>query len=148
MSKAIVVFGSTMGNTEKLAEKVAEGLKIGGMEVAVKNVYTADVEELKNFDLIVLGCSTWGLGDLQDDFAGFYDAMAGLPSLEGKKAAVFGAGDSEMYPDTFCEAVDKIENRLQDLGAELVVEHLKVDGDVSDALVDARLWGLNAARES
>jgi flavodoxin I len=145
MKEAIVVYGSSMGNTEKLAEKVAEGLEIGGATVTVKDVVNADVGDLIDYDLIVLGCSTWGLGDLQDDFVDFYDALAALPSLEGKRAAVFGPGDSEMYPDTFCEAVDRIENRLRELGAELVVDNLKVDGEVEDAFAEAGEWGRKAA---
>ena len=146
MSNAIIVFGSTMGNTKRLTEGVAEGLREGGVEVTVKDVVNADVEELNEYDLIVLGCSTWGAGDLQDDFIDFYEKMTGLPSLEGKKAAVFGPGDSDMYPDTFCEAVDKIEEHLKELGADLVVESFKVDEDVEAVLNEAKEWGLKIAK--
>jgi flavodoxin I len=141
MSQAIIVFGSTTGNTEILAYKISEGLKTGGVEVTVKDVVNTDVEDLVDYDLIVLGCSTWGLGDLQDDFIDFYDNLTGLPSLEGKKAAVFGPGDSTIYPDTFCDAVDMIDNRLRELGAELIIERLKVDADIDGALPDALEWG-------
>ncbi|MEA1928524.1 MAG: flavodoxin [Candidatus Auribacterota bacterium] len=142
MSNAIIVFGSSMGNTKRLTEGVAEGLREGGMEVTIKDVVNTRVEELNEYDLIVLGCSTWGAGDLQDDFVDFYEKMAGLPSLEEKKAAVFGPGDSDIYPDTFCDAVDMIEDRLKELGANLVVESFKVDGDVEAVMADAKDWGL------
>jgi len=49
-------------------------------------------------------------------------------SLEGKKAAVFGPGDSGSYPDTFCQAVDILEDTLNKCGAKIVVEGFKVDG--------------------
>ena len=42
-------------------------------------------------------------------------------SLKGKKAAVFGPGDKENYSDTFCKAVDILENRLKEFGAEIVI---------------------------
>ena len=34
-------------------------------------------------------------------------------SLKGKKAAVFGPGDKKNHPDTFCKAVDLLEDRLK-----------------------------------
>ena len=145
MVKAILIYGSTTGNTETLAESVVEGLKKGGADVALKNVTEADVSELTDYDLIVFGCSTWGEGELQDDFIEFYDKMEGI-SLTGKKSAVFGPGDNEMYPDSFCKAVDVLEEILAKCGAGIIVEGLKVDGDVESAMGDAQAWGLKIAK--
>ncbi|MGV8146941.1 MAG: flavodoxin [Alkaliphilus sp.] len=145
MSKAIVVFGSTMGNTETLAASVVEGLKEGGKEVTLKNVTDTKIEELTDYDLVVMGCSTWGLGELQDDFISFYDAMS-KGMLDGKKAAVFGPGDSGMYPDNFCDAVTIIEEKLEECGAKIVEDCLKVDGDVDDALDEAKNWAVSVAK--
>ncbi|MBC8526703.1 MAG: flavodoxin [Candidatus Cloacimonetes bacterium] len=141
MTKTILIYGSTTGNTETLSEVVVEGLEQGGAEVTVKNVTEVSVNELEDYDLIVLGCSTWGEGELQDDFIDFYDEMKSV-SLTGKKAAVFGPGDSEMYPDSFCEAVDMLEDKLKKSGAEIIIEGLKVDGDVEPVMEDARNWGI------
>jgi flavodoxin I len=123
---------------------VAAGLKQAGANVTVKNVTDAGVDELADYDAIVFGCSTWGEGELQDDFIDFYDGMDGV-SLEGKKAAVFGPGDSEDYPDTFCEAVDILEDALKNSGALIVTESFKVDGDVEPAFGDAEAWGSKVA---
>ena len=144
-AKVILVYGSTTGNTEMLAEHVAAGLERGLASVTVKNVTEASVDELADYDAIVFGCSTWGEGDLQDDFVDFHEAMNGV-SLEGKKAAVFGPGDSEEYPDSFCKAVDILEETLKKCGAEIVAEGLKVDGDVEPAFEDAEAWGLKVAK--
>ena len=62
-------------------------------------------------------------------------------SLSGKKSAVFGPGDSEMYPDTFCDSVDILEKRLRNCGAEIIVDSLKVDGDVEPKCEEAKNWG-------
>ena len=62
-------------------------------------------------------------------------------SLKDKKAAVFRSGDKKNYPDTFCKAVDIIEDRLKECGAEIVIEGFKVDGDVVAALEKAEVWG-------
>ena len=83
-AKVILVYGSTTGNTEMLAEHVAAGLERGLASVTVKNVTEASVDELADYDAIVFGCSTWGEGDLQDDFVDFHEAMNGV-SLEGKR---------------------------------------------------------------
>ncbi len=145
MAKAILIYGTTTGSTETLAEAVVEGLNKGSAEVTLKNVTEADVDELRDHDLIVLGCSTWGEGELQDDFVDFHNEMKRVP-LAGKKVAVFGPGDKEGYPDTFCAAVDMLEERLRECGAQIVVESLKVDGDVEPAMGDAESWGLEVAK--
>lgn len=145
MANVILVFGSTTGNTEMLAEHVAAGLEQGMASVTVKNVTEASVDELAENDAIVFGCSTWGEGDLQDDFVDFQEAMDGV-SLEGKKAAVFGPGDSEEYADSFCVAVNMLEETLKKCGAEIVVEGFKVDGEVEPAFGDAEAWGLKVAK--
>ncbi len=145
MANVILVFGSTTGNTEMLAERVAAGLEQGMASVTVKNVTEASVDELAGNDAIVFGCSTWGEGDLQDEFVDFQEARDGV-SLEGKKAAVFGPGDSEEYADSFCVAVDMLEETLKKCGAEIIAEGCKVDGEVEPAFGDAEAWGLKVAK--
>jgi len=144
-AKVVLIFGSTTGNTEMLAEHVAAGLERGMAKVTVKNVTEASVDELADYDAVIFGCSTWGEGDLQDDFVDYHEAMEGV-SLEGKKAAVFGPGDSEEYPDSFCMAVDILEETLRKCGAEIVAEGFKVDGEVEPAFEDAEAWGLKVAK--
>ncbi|MEA1906346.1 MAG: flavodoxin, partial [Euryarchaeota archaeon] len=132
MAKTILIYGSTTGNTEELSGRVAAGLEQGGADVTVKDVADTGVDELASYDAIVFGCSTWGDGELQDDFIDFHADMDGA-ALDGKKAAVFGPGDSDDYPDTFCDAVDILEDALKKCGADIVTENLKVDGDVEPA---------------
>ena len=143
-TKIVLIYGTTSGNTEELAEDVVDGLASGGAEVVVKNVTDASIDELEDYDAIIFGCPTYGEGELQDDFVDFNDAISGI-SLEGKKAAVFGPGDSEEYPDTFCMAVDILEEALRKCGAEVVVEGLKIDGDVVEAIGTGEEWGSKVA---
>ena len=144
MAKTILIYGSTTGNTAVLSEHVAAGLKQAGADVTVKDVADTGVDELASYDAIVFGCSTWGDGELQDDFIDFHADLDGA-SLDGKKAAVFGPGDSDGYPDTFCEAVDILEETLKKCGADIVAENLKIDGDVEPAFQDAEAWGTKVA---
>jgi flavodoxin I len=145
MAKVVLIYGSTTGNTEALSEHVAAGLERGMAEVTVKDMTEASVDELADYDAIVFGCSTWGEGNLQDDFVDFHDAMDEI-ALKGKKAAVFGPGDSEDYPDSFCTAVDILEETLEGHGAEFVAESFKIDREVEPAFEDAETWGLKVAK--
>ncbi|MBN1331435.1 flavodoxin [Candidatus Dojkabacteria bacterium] len=135
--KAIVIFGSTTGNTEEVANYVTNGLKDAGHEVTLKNVLDANPEDLMGYDLIALGSSTWNDGELQDDFIPFYENMTGI-DLKGKKAIIFGCGES-IY-DHFCTAVDTLEKKLQELGAEIVAKSYKIDGDIADDLPKVKEW--------
>jgi len=139
MSKAIVVFGSTTGSTEMVAGVVKKTLEGNGAEVTLKNVTDASINEVGEYDLIVLGSSTWGEGDIQDDFLPFYEEMDSS-NLGKKNVAVFGCGDSDMFPHCFCAAVDKIREKAVDCGANLVCDGLKIDGDVGAALGEVKAW--------
>ena len=139
MNKVIVIYGTTTGNTEEAAGLVKSSLERKGFQVNIADVANTGVGQVKDFDLVLLGCSTWGDGDLQDDFWGFYEKMDSA-NFSGKKTAVFGCGDSDMYPDTFCFAVDQIERKLNECGAELVADGLKIDGDVISSSEEIKSW--------
>lgn len=130
MSKVLVIYGTTTGNTEMMAENIVSELKSGGAETAMKNVTDAKVHELSEYDVILLGSSTWGDGELQDDFAEFYSDLEEA-DLKGKKATVFGPGDSSY--ENFCEAVNILEKCLKKCGAELLLDGLKIDGEIYDS---------------
>ncbi|UKS28751.1 flavodoxin [Paenibacillus sp. HWE-109] len=124
MSSVIVVFASMTGNTEEMAEAIAEGLQEAGIEPVVKNVIDTNAEEITKYDGIILGSYTWGDGDLADDFLDFYDEMDDI-QLDGKKAAVFGSADSS-YAE-YGAAVDTLITKLKELGAEVTLDGLKVE---------------------
>lgn len=122
--KVIVVFASMTGNTEDMADAVAEGIRAEGAEAVLKNVLDANASELADYDAFVLGAYTWGDGELPDEFLDFYEELDDL-DLSGKQAAVFGSADSS-YPE-FGKAVDLLEEKLEELGTALVSKGLKVE---------------------
>ena len=145
MAKAIVIYGSETGNTESVAEQIAAGLKDENLEVTLKNVTDADVEELPGYDLILLGSSTWGDEDkeLQADMVDFYEELENL-DLTNIPAAAFGCGDSDYTH--FCGAVDLLEERLEQIGARLLDEGFRVDGEPDEEIFkDARAWARQIA---
>ncbi|NLU50856.1 MAG: flavodoxin [Syntrophomonadaceae bacterium] len=139
MEKAIIVYGSTTGNTETLSRALEEELA-QRFEVTRKDVIDTDPHEVLNYDLIVLGSSTWSDGELQEDFQDFYEEMDTI-DLAGKKVAVFGPGDSN-WDDSFCKAVDILEAKARERRATLVAPGFKWDGEIDDqALTEIKKWG-------
>jgi flavodoxin I len=69
-------------------------------------------------DLILLGSSTWGLGDMQDDWVAHQD-LPGI-NLEGKTVAVFGTGDQTGFSDSFVNAIGTLADSAEKAGAHLV----------------------------
>ena len=133
MAKALVVFGSTTGNTESVAGYVAQALQDAGLVVDVKDAAIVSADGLaEGYDLVLFGCSTWGDDEieLQENFVPLYDAL-GKACLEGRKVAVFGCGDSGYTH--FCGAVDAIAEKAEQLGAKIVGVPLKIDGDPDKA---------------
>ncbi|MBQ9637748.1 MAG: flavodoxin FldA [Prevotella sp.] len=139
MKKTIIVYGSTTGSCQEFAEKIAAKL---GVE-DVKNVSEIDADTLAAYDNLLLGTSTWGAGELQDDW---YDGVETVKAvdLSGKTVALFGCGDAESYPDTFCGGMIEIYNAVKEAGAEPVGQ-VSTDGytfDDSEAVQDGQFVGL------
>jgi flavodoxin I len=82
------------------------------------------VEELRNYDAILLGAYTWGDGDLPDEFLDFYHEMDSL-NLTGKAAAAFGSCDSSY--EHWGRAVEILTEKLVELGADVVLDGLKIE---------------------
>ncbi|MCM2533927.1 flavodoxin [Neobacillus pocheonensis] len=120
----LIVYASMSGNTEELAQLIGEGINQAGVTVEIKDILMSDVVELKEYDGILLGAYTWGDGDLPDEFLDFYEEMNSL-DFKGKMAAAFGSCDSSY--DHWGRAVDILSNKLVELGAEVVLDGLKID---------------------
>lgn len=136
MKKTIVVYGSSTGVCESIANTIAG--KLGVEAIGVTN-FSADT--IADNDNLILGTSTWGAGELQDDW---YDGVETLKSndLSGKTIALFGCGDSESYSDTFCGGMKEIYDACE--GAN-ILEGVSTDGytfDDSEAVVDGKFVGL------
>lgn len=138
MNATVVIFGSTMGTCETIAKNIAE--KIGCEAINVQDITAETIEENKN---LILGTSTWGAGELQDDW---YDGLPVLQNadLNGKNIALFGCGDCESYSDTFVGGIAELYNGIKDSGANFIGS-VSTDGytfDDSEAVVDGKFIGL------
>ncbi len=89
--KVNVVYWSGTGNTETMAEAVAEGAKNAGAEVAVIGVSDADSSVL-DADALVLGCPAMGAEELEEsEFEPFFTSIEG--KIAGKRIGLFGSYD-------------------------------------------------------
>jgi len=124
-----IIYGSTTGNTERVADMIKGQLT--DHDVNIVNVADVKDDDYNDAELVLLGSSTWGYGELQDDFAIHYDTLSNV-QLAGKNVAVFGCGDEDGFADVFCEAVTLISEKAEECGATIVAEGLKVNGNPDD----------------
>lgn len=117
MKKTGIFYGSTTGTTELVARLIAD--KLGIAPADVHEVTQLDTALAESYEALILGTSTWGDGELQDDW---YDGLKVLQGahLSGKIVALFGCGDSESYSDTFCDAMGLLYEGLKDSGCTFV----------------------------
>lgn len=144
MSNTAVFYGSSTGNTESNAKTIAD--KLGA---DVFNVADSPEGALVEYQNLVFGTSTWGIGDLQDDWEAFISCVEGA-DLDGKVVAIFGCGDSESYPDSFVDGIGKIYSAVKDKGCK-VTGFVPTDGyeyDASEAEVDGQFAGLALDEEN
>ncbi len=141
MNKTCIIFGSSTGTCEELASRIAGKLGVDSSDVL--EAASISPEQLDGYQNLVLGTSTWGAGELQDDW---YDGIAVIKktNLSGKTVAIFGCGDSESYSDTFCGAMAELYNAAKEAGAN-VIGSVSTEGytfDDSDAVIDGKFIGL------
>ncbi len=119
-----IFYGSSTGQTREAAIMIADAL---GVDLAdVHDVASTAPSIVSRYDNLILGSSTWGDGDLEDDW---YDFILGLEALDlrGKQTALFGCGDTSMT-DTFCNAVGILHDRLVPTGTTFIGEGFPTEG--------------------
>lgn len=127
--KVGIYFGSSTGTTQDVAERIASAMGVDAADV--HDISSADAASAANYDLLILGSSTWGSGELQDDWYDFKDALK--PYLAGKKVALFGTGDAGSYDDTFCDAVGDLYDEFQDAACTFIGDTATDGYDYSDS---------------
>jgi flavodoxin I len=140
MARIGIFYGSTTGRTRFAAEAIQREF---GVEADLFDVAGADAADLARYSLLILGVSTWGIGDLQQD----WDTRINLlwkVDFSGKKVAFFGLGDAMNYPDSFLDAMGTLFQAVSGRGAECV-GRWPVGGyefTLSSAVVEGEFVGL------
>lgn len=137
--KVSVVFWTQSGNTEAMANMVADGARAAGAEVDVLNVSAAD-ESVMESDAVIFGCPAMGNEELDDsEFEPFFSSIEG--KLSGKKVGLFGS-----YGWGTGEWMDTWRTRVEGDGAVVlgtVIANYEPD---SDAEAACKALGESAAK--
>ena len=140
MANIGIFYGSMTGNTQGVAEKIQTRF---GQEADLYSIADVSADTLNMYQYLLLGSSTWGIGELQDDW---YDGLEKLDKvdLSNKTVALFGTGDPEGYPDSFVDAIGILYEKVIAKGAT-VIGFWPTEGyeyDASRAEKDSRFVGL------
>ena len=136
-----VVYWSGTGNTQAMAEAVAEGIREGGAEAVLMEVGNADVAALAEEKAFALGCPSMGAEQLEEsEMEPFVEALE--PLVSGKTILLFGSygwGDGEWMRDW--------ADRMKNAGAVLIREEGIITNEAPDdeALEECRAAGKELA---
>lgn len=114
MSKILIVYWSGSGNTEKMAELIAQGALTAGAEVELKNVSYISPDIVDGYNIIALGSPAMGVEVIEEqEMEPFVESIS--TKINGKKIALFGSygwGDGEWMRSW--------EDRMKNYGAQIV----------------------------
>jgi len=124
----VIVYWSQTGNTEAMAEAVANGAKSSGAEVELLTVANTTAEMLEKADAIALGCPSMGVEVLEETEMEPFVSELESKNISGKPCALFGSydwGDGQWMRDW--------QERMEACGVNMVSDglsiHLTPDSD-------------------
>ncbi|WP_343857973.1 flavodoxin FldB [Aliiglaciecola litoralis] len=114
-------YGSTTCYTEMAAEKIQTELNtlFDSPVVTLFNIKDVPLKKAEQFDVLILGISTWDFGELQEDWESSWEDIKSL-NLQGKTVALFGLGDQLGYADWFQDALGMLHDELAILGCDFI----------------------------
>ncbi|HKM45813.1 MAG TPA: flavodoxin [Dysgonamonadaceae bacterium] len=140
MKKIAILYGTSGGNTESIANRIKEKFDGDADLFDVGNVSVADVQPYR---YLILGASTTGMGDLQDDWDSFLLTFSTKMDFTDKVVAIFGLGDSASFSSSFAESIyvlhDDLKDKVKIVGA---VPDVGYTYDDSSAVADGMWLGL------
>ena len=117
MQKIGLFYASSTGNTERIAKKIKAQFE--EQNITMYNLDNCDTHAMKDYDYLIMGASTWGEGDLQDDWDSYISNLEAI-DFSNKTVALFGLGDQEEYPDNYLDAMGTIYDKITELGATVI----------------------------
>ncbi len=118
MSKAMVIYHTKFGNTERIAKALARGMEKQGVKVDCVEADEVDVDRLVEYDFLAIGGPTHNLG-VSKPMKTFLEKLKSV-NIEGKKAFAF---DTKLKSRWAGSAGKGIEKTLKKLGMSIVKPH-------------------------
>ena len=135
-----IVYYSASGNTEKMANLIAEGIANGGKTAEVINVSNANADIFDNEEIVILGCPAMGDEVLEEnEFEPFVEEISS--TISGKKVALFGSygwGDGQWIRDW--------QERMESLGCTLIADGLIIQNEPEDNSPECIELGMTIAK--
>ncbi|PSJ41189.1 FMN-binding protein MioC [Zobellella endophytica] len=140
MNHFTLLVGSTLGSAEDLADHLAQKLRDLGHQTVIHTSPQFDHILIEPGHYLLVVSSTHGAGDLPDNIASLYRQLGSeAVSLHRLQYGAVGLGDRSY--DTFCHGIQKLDQRLRQLGAERIGSLLEIDVSLPDQPEDtAEIW--------
>ena len=137
MSKVAIVYWSGTGNTEAMADLIAQGVRASGGTAELLRASSFDPQSIEDYDAIALGCPAMGDEELEDmEFLPMYDQVE--PLLAGRKVVLFGS-----YEWNDGEWMELWEKRAEEAGVDVTDSVVAYDYPDEDASAEClRVGGL------
>ena len=143
MKKIGLFWGSTTGNQEEAAEALKDHMETEGYKVDSYDIRSTDLSKMLEYSNLIIGCPTWNVGELQEDWEEVYLEYRKL-NFSNITGAFFGAGDQISYSFNYLDAVGLLAKPFIENGGKLVGKW-PTEGyefDESEALEGDKLLGL------
>lgn len=125
-NKIGIFFGTSTGSTEEVASLISEqfGADVASEPIEIDAIQGSVASTFAKYDALVVGTPTWNTGaDTERSGTGwdeiYYGEMEDL-SMDGKKVAVFGLGDSESYSENYCDAAGELHDVFEGRGSTML----------------------------
>lgn len=139
----LILIGTQTGNSERVAEDVADALAEAGHTSRLVDMADALPEMLEEYDRLIAVLCTWSDGTFPDNAVEFYDSLVAVaPDLSGMTYGVIGLGD-HLYDPYFLTAAYRLADTFDDLGAQRAMPTFEIDkGPTPQDLDGAEAWAL------
>jgi len=135
-----IFYASNTGNTEYISKLISKELG----DIKLIDIANSGISSIKDYDTVILGLSTWGDGELSDEWDDVWDDFKEI-DFTGKTVAMFGLGDQESYGENFVDALGIVYEYLDQTDAKIVGKWASTDEyfyEESRAIVDGMFVGL------
>ncbi|MFU8766338.1 MAG: flavodoxin domain-containing protein [Candidatus Methanoperedens sp.] len=139
MPKLVIIYGTSMRNTELVARAIEEGAIREGVETLLKNVNDASTNDILNADAVAIGSPNYR-DAMMPTVKKFLKNLACI-DLRGRVGLAFGSYGWGL------EAIDDIHNILLSYGMEMVQDCGVKGKPEDDELDECRRVGSQIARK-
>ncbi len=135
-------YGTQTGTTVAVAESIQK--QLADLVSEIKPIDRSSAADFADNDFLVLGSSTWGDGELTDDWVDFWPQMDNI-NFSGKKVALFALGDQVGYGYNFVSSMKIMYDKVLERGGTIIANQITRDGfdfEHTEAIVDGYFVGL------